>query len=82
MKFACVISLCGDCCLCRIFVFDFQSQDVDISKLAMKFSWGIEEVATTLVSTASIANLRKNIATVTEELDNTEKQVMDFVIEK
>ena len=59
-----------------------QMQDVDISKLAMKFSLDVEDVATTLVSTASIGNLRKNIATVTEELNDVEKHAMDYIIEK
>ncbi|CAB3999802.1 L-galactose dehydrogenase-like [Paramuricea clavata] len=58
-----------------------QSQDIDISKLAMKFSLGVEEVATTLVSTASLSNLRKNIEAVTEGLTDVEKQAMDYIIE-
>ena len=60
----------------------YQSKDVDISKLAMKFSLGVEDVATTLVSTASIDNLRNNIATVTMELNDVEKDAMDYIIEK
>ena len=65
------------------FVFLYsQTQDVDISKLAMKFSLGVEEVATTLVSTASMVNLQKNVAAVTEELNDVEKQAMDYIIEK
>jgi aryl-alcohol dehydrogenase-like predicted oxidoreductase len=48
----------------------------------MKFSLGVEEVATTLVSTASLSNLRKNIEAVTEELTDVEKQAMDYIIEK
>ncbi|XP_028397092.1 L-galactose dehydrogenase-like [Dendronephthya gigantea] len=58
-----------------------QRQGIDISKLAMKFSLGFDEVATTLVSTANIENLRRNIATVTEELSKGEKEAMEFVIE-
>ena len=58
-----------------------QSVDVDISKLAMNFSLGVEEVATTLVSTASLANLQKNIAAVMEELNDVEKQAMDHILE-
>ena len=60
----------------------FQQQDIDISKLAMKFSLGFDEVSTTLVSTASMENLRKNIATVTEELNSNEKETTEYVIEK
>ena len=48
----------------------------------MKFSLGVEEVATTLVSTASMVNLQKNVAAVTEELNDVEKQAMDYIIEK
>ena len=48
----------------------------------MNFSLGVEEVATTLVSTASLANLQKNIAAVTEELSDVEKQAMEHVLEK
>ena len=55
---------------------------MDIAKLAMHFSLGIEEVATTLFSTASMENLKKNIATVSEELTDIEKKTMDHVIEK
>lgn len=58
-----------------------QSQDVDISKLAMHFSLGIEDVATTLVSTASMENLKKNVAAVSEELTDAEKNTMNYVIE-
>jgi aryl-alcohol dehydrogenase-like predicted oxidoreductase len=48
----------------------------------MKFSLDVEEVATTLVSTASLGNLRKNIAAVTEELNDVERQAMDYILEK
>ena len=48
----------------------------------MHFSLGIEDVATTLVSTASIDNLRRNVAAVTEELNDEEKEAMSYVIEK
>lgn len=58
-----------------------ESQNVDIAKLALHFSLGIEEVATTLFSTASMGNLKKNIATVSEELTDIEKKTMDHVIE-
>lgn len=59
-----------------------QSRDIDISKLAMKFSLDVEDVATTLVSTASMANLRKNIDVVSEELSDFEKETMDYIVEK
>ena len=55
---------------------------MDISKLAMHFSLGIEDVATTLVSTASMENLKKNVAAVSEELTDAEKNTMNYVIEK
>lgn len=58
-----------------------QSQNVDITKLAMHFSLGIEEIATTLFSTASMENLKKNLAVVSEELTDVEKTTMDYVIE-
>ena len=46
---------------------------VDISKLAMHFCIHTHpEIATTLVATASLENLRKNIAAVNESLSDFE----------
>ncbi|KAK3746984.1 hypothetical protein QZH41_011936, partial [Actinostola sp. cb2023] len=57
-----------------------QSQDVDICKLAMHFTLNKESVPTTLVSTASVENLRKNISAVNEQLTTKENNVLDHIV--
>ncbi|XP_064613960.1 uncharacterized protein LOC135477698 isoform X1 [Liolophura sinensis] len=59
-----------------------QSKDVDISKLAMKFILDQEDIPTTLVSTASLANLDKNLASVFTELTELEKSTLEEVMDK
>lgn len=56
------------------------AQDVDISTLAMAFTLGNPEIPTTLVSTASLARIKKNIAACTYKLTEKEKEVSDHVI--
>lgn len=59
-----------------------QEQGVDISKLALHFTSGIEEVPTTLVSTASIENLQKNLDAVDQKLTDTEGKCLQYIIDK
>ena len=68
--------------LVSLFYFSMQSQGVDISKLAMHFTLNVESIPTTLVSTASLENLKKNIASVSEQLTTKEEQVLDHVANK
>ncbi|XP_031562600.1 L-galactose dehydrogenase-like isoform X2 [Actinia tenebrosa] len=57
-----------------------QAQGVDISKLAMHFTLSVQSIPTTLVSTASLENLNKNIASVNQKLTTTEEQALSHVI--
>eukprot|EP00117_Sycon_ciliatum_P031059 scpid55357/ scgid24366/ D-arabinose 1-dehydrogenase; NAD(+)-specific D-arabinose dehydrogenase len=52
---------------------------IDIAKLAMAFSLAHTTISTTLVSTSSIANLRRNLAAVTAVLTEDEKAAMEHV---
>ncbi|CAG5119147.1 unnamed protein product, partial [Candidula unifasciata] len=55
---------------------------VDISRLALKFTLDQTDIPTTLVSTASLENLQKNIESVHTPLSDKEKQVLEEVMEK
>ncbi|GFO07762.1 L-galactose dehydrogenase-like protein [Plakobranchus ocellatus] len=59
-----------------------QSQGVDISRLGLRFTLEEEEIPTTLVSTASHANLLKNLQSVYTPLDANETQVLKEVMSK
>lgn len=56
-----------------------QKQGGDISKLALHFTLRMEDIPTTLVSTASIQNLQKNIDAVSETLTEEERNCMEFI---
>lgn len=64
---------------CRESVDYCQEQGVDISKLALHFTLGFEEIPTTLVSTASIQNLQKNIDAVSQELSEAESRCLQYI---
>lgn len=57
-------------------------QGVDISKLALHFTLEIEDIPTTLVSTASIQNLQKNIDAVGQKLTDAESNCLQYIIDK
>ncbi|XP_059146691.1 uncharacterized protein LOC131934638 isoform X2 [Physella acuta] len=59
-----------------------QDQGVDITKLAIKFTLEQEGIPTTLLSTASLTELQKNLVTVSTPLTDKEQQVLNDVIEK
>lgn len=59
-----------------------KEQGVDISKLALHFTLGFEEIPTTLVSTASIQNLQKNIDAVNQKLTEAERSCLQYIREK
>ncbi|BFY99010.1 hypothetical protein BsWGS_02050 [Bradybaena similaris] len=57
-------------------------RDVDISRLALKFTLDQSDIPTTLVSTASLDNLLANIESVYTPLTDKEKHVLGEVMEK
>ncbi|XP_062510164.1 uncharacterized protein LOC134186264 [Corticium candelabrum] len=57
-----------------------QMQNVDISKLATHFTLSNDNIPTTLVSTASLANLTKNLQAVSESLSEHEQQVSAHIM--
>ncbi|KAH9523057.1 hypothetical protein Btru_065635, partial [Bulinus truncatus] len=59
-----------------------QEKNVDISRLALKFSLNQEEIPTTLVSTASLENLMKNLNAVYTPLTELETLVFEEALEK
>lgn len=59
-----------------------RSKGVDISRLAMEFTLSQADIPTTLVSTASLKNLMKNIDSVHTPLSQEEKTVQKEVMEK
>ena len=59
-----------------------KEKSVDISKLALHFTLDIEEVPTTLVSTASVENLQKNIDAVDQKLTDAESKCLQYIIDK
>ncbi|KAK3784892.1 hypothetical protein RRG08_056847 [Elysia crispata] len=59
-----------------------QERGVDISRLGLRFTLEEEEIPTTLVSTASRANLLKNLQSVYTPLDDNEKLVLKEVMAK
>ena len=75
--------LCEDCFnLIWYFSFFPKKQGGDISKLALHFTLRMEDIPTTLVSTASIQNLQKNIDAVSETLTEEERNCMEFIRDK
>lgn len=48
----------------------------------MHFTLEVQDVPTSLVSTASLQNLERNMNSVHEKLTLKEKEVMEYVIEK
>jgi L-galactose dehydrogenase len=58
-----------------------QDHGVNISTLAMAFTLGNPDIPTTLVSTASLARITKNIAACTYQLTDKEKEVSAHVME-
>jgi len=59
------------------------TQNVDISKLAMHFSLHTnKKIPTCLVSTASMVNLEKNLKSVHERLTKKEKEVSAYCMQK
>ena len=76
-----------DCSYVRFHNFSLSSfllkeQGVDISKLALHFTLEMEDIPTTLVSTASIQNLQKNIDAVSEKLTDAERDCMQYIVDK
>ncbi|KAK7499394.1 hypothetical protein BaRGS_00009369 [Batillaria attramentaria] len=59
-----------------------QSRGVDISRLAMEFTLSQADIPTTLVSTASLKNLNKNIESVYKPLTAEEKAVQQEVMDR
>eukprot|EP00038_Savillea_parva_P009370 m.183110 g.183110 ORF g.183110 m.183110 type:complete len:375 (+) comp15720_c0_seq1:141-1265(+) len=57
-----------------------ESQGVNISTLAMAFTLGNPDIPTTLVSTASLPRIQKNIAACTYKLTEKEQEVSDYVM--
>lgn len=58
-----------------------KEKNVDISRLATRFTLQ-QEVATTLVSSASLENMKKNLDTVHTPLTEQEQEVSNYVIKK
>ncbi|KAK2570302.1 L-galactose dehydrogenase [Acropora cervicornis] len=77
-----VLSYCR-CCLHDTELLDykeyFKEQGVDISKVALHFTLEMEDIPTTLVSTASIQNLQKNIDAVNAKLTDKEGNCLQFI---
>lgn len=59
-----------------------QEHDVDISRLGLKFTLDQEDIPTTLISTASLENLKKNLDSVYTPLSDHEKIILQDVLEK
>jgi len=59
-----------------------QSKGVDISRLGLRFTLDQEDYPTTLVSTASLENLKKNLDVLREPLTDHEKTVLSEVMDK
>lgn len=59
-----------------------QERGVDISRLGLRFTLDHEDYPTTLVSTASLANLKRNLECVHQPLTDHEKTVLNDVMEK
>ena len=59
----------------------FQAENVDISKLALYFTLDINNIPTTLVSTASIGNLQKNIDAVSQKLTDPERTLLEYIMD-
>ncbi|XP_012935641.1 L-galactose dehydrogenase [Aplysia californica] len=59
-----------------------KEQGVDISRLGLRFTLDQEDIPTTLVSTASLENLKKNLQCVYDPLTEQEQQVLQDVMSK
>ena len=59
----------------------FQAENVDISKLALYFTLDVNNIPTTLVSTASIGNLQKNIDAVSQKLTDPERTLLEYIMD-
>lgn len=59
-----------------------RDNDCDISKLAMAYTLGFPGIHTTLFSTASLGNLRKNLACANTQLSHKEEDVLKEVIKR
>jgi len=57
-------------------------KDIDLSKLAVKFTTENENIPTTLVSTASERNLKTNINVVESELTVEERDAMEHILDR
>ncbi|CAH3151272.1 unnamed protein product [Porites evermanni] len=58
-----------------------QAENVDISKLALYFTLDVNNIPTTLVSTASIGNLQKNIDAVSQKLTDPERTLLEYIMD-
>lgn len=67
---------------CRQAAQHCQRKGVDISRLAMDFTINQPGVDTTLVSTASIKNMKSNLDSVYTPLSSLERETLDEVMEK
>ena len=68
--------------LINFYFLYFKEQGVDISKVALHFTLEMEDIPTTLVSTASIQNLQKNIDAVNAKLTDKEGNCLQFIRNK
>eukprot|EP00058_Branchiostoma_floridae_P020921 XP_002606411.1 hypothetical protein BRAFLDRAFT_67662 [Branchiostoma floridae] len=68
--------------VCRQAAEYCKSKGADISRLAMHFTLNQPGVPTTLVSTASQANLDRNLRAVYEELTSEEKETLEYICER
>ncbi|KAJ9446467.1 L-galactose dehydrogenase [Diplonema papillatum] len=66
--------------VCQKAISYCQSQNVDISKLAMHFVLRREEIATTLVSTTNIDRMHQNLACAYKPLTAEEDKVLDYIV--
>eukprot|EP00794_Sanderia_malayensis_P002988 gene2988-3445_t len=66
--------------VCKSAALYCQAQDVDISKLAVHFTCSHPAIPTTLVSTASMNNLKSNLQAACEPLNEKEQTVLEEVL--
>lgn len=59
-----------------------ESKGVDISRLALHFSLGLEDCSTCLGSTASAKNAQRNLDVLANPLTKTESTVLEEVMDK
>jgi len=65
--------------LCKSAATYCKEQGVDISKLALHFTLRLESVASTLISSTSVARMSANLAAVHETLTPKEEQARQCV---